>query len=96
MACCSDKVAFAVSKAHNLKALLAPLCVTEEAKAYLNTYDPSHVQELTVTYLAPLYKTNTLFVARNALKEHLSTPDDSALLTKIDRYLQCFCECLLE
>ena len=90
-----DKVAFAKSKAENFRSMLKPFCNTPETAEFLERYSNDEVQALTLQYLAPLYHTNTLHIARNASKETLKI-DDSTVITKIDRYLQCFCECLLE
>lgn len=97
--CCEKKkrdemIQFVKQKARNFKEMLLPLCKSPESQEFLKKYDDSHVENLTKVFLAPLYSTNTLHIAKDAIVANLNI-DDEATKEKIGRYLQCFCECLL-
>jgi len=85
---------FVVSKAKNMKVMLEPFIKTPEHKELLSKYNETDIESITHTYLAPLYATGTLDVAKNTLIEALNITDDS-IKDKIGRYLLCFCESML-
>ena len=85
---------FVVSKAKNMKAMLEPFVKTQEHKDLLLKYNETDIERITHTYLAPLYATGTLEVAKKGLIEALNITDES-VKDKIGRYLLCFCESML-
>jgi hypothetical protein len=85
---------FVVSKAKNMKVMLEPFIKTPEHKELLLKYNENDIESITHTYLAPLYATGTLDVAKNTLIESLNITDES-VKDKIGRYLLCFCESML-
>ena len=88
-----DRRIFLVSKATNLRTLLTPFIKTPEHTALLSQYSEKDIETLTATYLLPLYATGTLSVATSHLASELGITD-AALLEKVGRYFQCFCETL--
>lgn len=97
--CCSEKKRdemrlFVRQKAVNFKKMLEPFCKSPEHQMFLAKYDESQVEDVVMTYLSPFYKTNSLGVARDMVVNQLSI-SDKEVIEKIERYLQCFCECLL-
>lgn len=85
---------FVVSKAKNMKVMLEPFIKTDEHKELLSKFNETDIESITHTYLAPLYATGTLDVAKNNLVEALNITDES-IKDKISRYLLCFCESML-
>lgn len=100
--CCADEsqkkrqemMQFVRQKAKNFKEMLRPFATTPKHQEWLQQYDESLLEELVNTYLSPLYATNMLSVARDAIVSNLSITD-AAVIEKIGRYLECFCQCLL-
>ena len=86
---------FLRQKATNFKTLLSPFCLTPEQKDFLLKYNEDDLEGLVKQYLAPLYATGTLLIAREAIISNLSITDDK-IKDKIQRYLECFCECILD
>jgi translation initiation factor 2 beta subunit (eIF-2beta)/eIF-5 len=99
--CCSETKKklemkqFVRQKATNFKTLLSPFCITPDQKDFLLKYNEDDLENLVKQYLAPLYATGTLLVAREAIISNLSITDDK-IKDKIQRYLECFCECILD
>jgi hypothetical protein len=98
--CCTEKKRdemrlFVRQKATNFKTMLAPFCETPEQKEILTKYDENDLETLVKQYLAPLYATGTLIVASETIISKLGITDDT-IKTKIGRYLECFCECILD
>ena len=98
--CCTEKkktdmILFVRQKAINFKTMLTPFCETPEQKEFLTKYDEDDLESLVKQYLAPLYATGTLVVASETIISKLSITDDT-IKTKIARYLECFCECILD
>ena len=85
---------FVVSKAKNMRVMLEPYIKTEEHKKLLSQFNENDVEALTLKYLAPLYATGTLDVAKDKLITELEIKDDS-IKDKVGRYLLCFCESML-
>lgn len=85
---------FVVSKAKNFREMLRPFCITPDQREFLEKYDETHIDELVNTYLYPLYQTGTLHIARDMIVSQLNITDKK-VSEKIDRYLECFTECLL-
>jgi hypothetical protein len=85
---------FVVSKAKNMRMMLEPFIKTEEHKKLLSQFNENDIEQLTLKYLAPLYATGTLDVAKEKLISELEIKDDT-IKDKIGRYLSCFCESML-
>ena len=80
--CCSETKRkqevkqFLRQKATNFKTLLSPFCITPEQKDFLLKYNEDDLEGLVKQYLAPLYATGTLLIAREAIISNLSITDD--------------------
>ena len=85
---------FVVSKARNMRVMLEPYIKTEEHKSLMSQYTETDIESITLKYLAPLYATGTLNIAKDKIIDELAITDDS-VKEKIGRYLQCFCESML-
>ena len=95
MSCCEiTPVSLAIQKASNFRKMLTPYCKTPEQKEFLTKYSDDQVADLTRQYLSVLYTTGTIAVATTAISNRLEI-NDEAVIEKITRYLQCFCELLL-
>ena len=97
--CCETKKLetsqFVRQKATNFKTMLEPFCITPEQKSFLLKYNEDDLEDLVKTHLALLYNTGTLIVAQQAIINALNIEDESIKM-KIGRYLECFCECILD
>lgn len=98
--CCAEKKRdemrqFVRQKAKNFIELMRPFCKTPEQNEFILKYDETQVEEVVKTYLFPLYSTNTLSFAKDTIASQLNITD-TAILEKVERYLQCFCECILD
>lgn len=85
---------FVKEKAINFREMLRPFCNTPDTKEFLSKYNEDQVEDLVLEYLAPLYQTNMLSVAKDAIVSQLSI-SDPAIIAKVERYLLCFCECII-
>lgn len=85
---------FLVSKAKNMRAMLEPYIKTDEHKALLSQYGDADIESVVHKYLAPLYATGTLDIAKDTLVKELSITD-TVIIDKVGRYLLCFCESML-
>jgi hypothetical protein len=85
---------FVVSKARNMRMMLEPFIKTDEHKALLSQFSENDIESITHKYLAPLYATGTLSIAKDKLIEELQITDET-IKEKIGRYLLCFCESML-
>ena len=85
---------FVVSKARNMRVMLEPYIKTDEHKTLMSQYSETDIESITLKYLAPLYATGTLNVAKDTLIKELNITDES-VKDKIGRYLQCFCDSML-
>jgi len=96
MSCCDEKKleCLVKEKAKNLLKLLEPYIVSQEHRDLVVKFNPDDVPELTKTYLAPLYITNTLDIATTRLCNELSI-EDAEIKNKIGRYFMMFCECII-
>lgn len=95
MSCCEiTPEALAIQKAHNFRKMLEPYCKTPEHKEFLSKYSDDQVADLTRQYLSVLYTTGTMAVATTTIATTLEIKDE-AVVEKITRYLQCFCDLLL-
>jgi hypothetical protein len=90
-----DMRQFVRQKATNFKTLLTPFCLTPDQKEFLLKYNEDDLENLVRQYLAPLYLTGTLVVAKETIVSNLSITDDR-VKEKIQRYLECFCVCILD
>lgn len=94
MSCCT-RIQFAKDKAKNFRSFVEPFAKdSPEFSSYLEKYSEDNVEELTRLYLAPLYASNTLGIARDQICDQLKiteAPDKEKVL----KYLTCFCECIL-
>lgn len=99
--CCSETKKkqemkqFVKQKAINFKTLLTPFCLTPDQKEFVLKYNEDDLEGLVKQYLAPLYATGTLLIAREAIISTLNITDEK-VIDKIQRYLDCFCECILD
>jgi hypothetical protein len=94
MSCCT-RIQFAKDKAKNFRTFLEPFAKeSPEIKSYLEKYTEDNVEELTKQYLAPLYVSNTLGIARDQICDQLKITDQASK-DKVLKYLTCFCECIL-
>ena len=99
MSCISYKMSqsvheFVVSKAKNMRVMLEPFIKTDEHKKMMSQYTENDIERITHTYLAPLYATGTLSVAKDKIIDELNITDET-VKEKIGRYLLCFCESML-
>jgi hypothetical protein len=85
---------FVVSKAKNMMTMLEPFIKTESHKKLVSQYGTNDIETLTHKYLAPLFATGTLSIARDNIVSELDIKDEE-VIKKLDRYLLCFCESLL-
>lgn len=85
---------FVVSKAKNMILMLEPYIKTEEHKKLVSQYGTDDIETVVNKYLAPLFATGTLSIARDTIVSELEIKDQE-VIKKLDRYLLCFCESLL-
>lgn len=94
MSCCT-RIQFAKDKAKNFRAFVEPFAkASPEFSSYLEKYTEDNVEDLTKQYLAPLYASNTLGIARDQICDQLKIAE-AADREKVLKYLTCFCECIL-
>jgi hypothetical protein len=77
-----------------MRVMLEPYIKTDEHKTLMSQYSETDIESITLKYLAPLYATGTLNVAKDTLIKELNITDES-VKDKIGRYLQCFCDSML-
>ena len=98
MDCCTPATVsrkdFLEQKLKNFRAFLEPLCVTEAQKARLAEYnDVEAVMPFLLQALA-LRTAGTLPAAVNTFTAEFTAPDQAAFHSKVERYINMFCDVL--
>jgi hypothetical protein len=100
MECCStaasaiSRKAFLEQKLKNFRVFLEPLCITDAQKARLAEYnDVNSVMPFLLQALA-LRTAGTLTTAINSFVAEFTPPDAKAFRTKVERYVNMFCDVL--
>lgn len=100
MECCStaattiSRKSFLEQKLKNFRAFLEPLCTTDAQKARLAEYnDVDSVMPFLLQALT-LKTAGTLTIAINSFAAEFTPPDAEAFRTKVERYINMFCDVL--
>ena len=83
---------FLRSKASNFREYLKSEPQTQESEALLNSYNEAELETLIKTHLLPLYFLGQLDKAAEKILEVFPAVDGN----RVQRYLLCFCECVLK